>query len=120
MDARRGAPACSLLAAALANAPRGSAAAACPAEGTELRRKYALASRTLSAQTRMIEELKEGLRARDAEHEAERVRCEKRLRMRSSARCLMHSLLTLHLPHSASGLPRRRSSGRACAACRRR
>ena len=77
MDGRRGAPACSLLAAALASAPRGSSAA-CPAEGTELRRKYALASRTLSAQTRMLEQLREALRARDAEHEAERVRSHKR------------------------------------------
>lgn len=74
MDGRRGAPACSLLAAALASGPRGLSAPSAPDGGTELRRKYALASRTLSAQTRMLEQMREALRARDAEHEAERVR----------------------------------------------
>jgi hypothetical protein len=54
MDGRRGAPACSLLAAALASGPRGMSVVSAPDGGTELRRKYALASRTLSAQTRML------------------------------------------------------------------
>ena len=75
MEGRRGVPACSLLAAALASAPR----CAVRAEGTaedaaSLRRKYALASRTLTAQTRMVEQLRDALRARDAEVDAERVR----------------------------------------------
>ena len=91
MDGRRGAPACSLLAAALASAPRGARGA----EGTgaedaaSLRRKYALASRTLTAQTRMVEQLREALRTRDAEVEAERVRCSAAAlwRMRLCGRC---------------------------------